>query len=85
MKVAKHGNRAASGSCGSADVMEALGVTLELPPQIGLSGALIEVGVGFMFAPVFHPAMRYAAPVRVDMGIRTVFNVLGAFDEPRRG
>ena len=83
LKVAKHGNRAASGSCGSADVLEALGVALELPPK-SVERCIDEVGVGFMFAPVFHPAMKYAAPVRVDMGIRTVFNVLGPLTSPAR-
>ena len=83
LKVAKHGNRAASGTCGSADVLEALGVELELPPK-AVQRCINEVGMGFMFALVFHPAMRYAAPVRRDMGIRTVFNVLGPLTSPAR-
>ena len=83
LKVAKHGNRAATGTCGSADVLEALGVELELPPN-AVERCIDEVGMGFMFAPTFHPAMRYAAPVRRDMGIRTVFNVLGPLTSPAR-
>ena len=83
LKVAKHGNRAATGTCGSADVLEALGVELELPPK-AVERCIDEVGVGFMFARTFHPAMRYAAPVRSDMGIRTVFNVLGPLTSPAR-
>ena len=71
LKVAKHGNRAASGSCGSADVLEALGVQIELSP-VAVAQCINEVGVGFMFAPAFHPAMRHAGPVRREIGIRTV-------------
>ena len=81
LKVAKHGNRAASGSCGSADVLEALGVKIELSPQ-AVARCINEVGVGFMFAPVFHPAMRHAGPVRREIGIRTVFNILGPLTNP---
>ena len=81
LKVAKHGNRAASGSCGSADVLEALGVKIDLPPE-GVERCINEVGIGFMFAPLFHPAMRYAAPVRREIGIRTVFNILGPLTNP---
>ncbi|MBM3942374.1 MAG: anthranilate phosphoribosyltransferase [SAR202 cluster bacterium] len=83
LKVAKHGNRAASGSCGSADVLEALGVKIDLPPA-GVERCIAETGMGFMFAPVFHPAMRYAAPVRREIGIRTVFNILGPLTNPAR-
>ena len=79
--VAKHGNRAASGDCGSADVLEALGVRIELPPE-AVERCLREIGIGFMFAPAYHPAMRYAAPVRREIGIRTVFNVLGPMTNP---
>ena len=79
--VAKHGNRAASGDCGSADVLEALGVRIELPPA-AVERCLREIGIGFMFAPAYHPAMRYAAPVRREIGIRTVFNVLGPMTNP---
>ena len=81
LKVAKHGNRAASGSCGSADVLEALGVKIDLPPA-GVAQCINQVGMGFMFAPVFHPSMRHAAPVRREIGIRTVFNILGPLTNP---
>ena len=81
LKVAKHGNRAASGSCGSADVLEALGVQIELSPE-AVAACINEVGVGFMFAPAFHPAMRHAGPVRREIGIRTVFNILGPLTNP---
>mgnify|MGYP001300464040 CR=1 FL=1 len=81
LKVAKHGNRAASGSCGAADVLEALGVRVELSPE-GVERCINEGGIGFMFAPVFHPAMRHAAPVRREIGIRTVFNILGPLTNP---
>ncbi len=81
LKVAKHGNRAASGSCGSADVLEALGVKIDLGPE-GVKRCIEEVGIGFMFAPTFHPAMRHAAPVRREIGIRTVFNLMGPLTNP---
>ena len=81
LTVAKHGNRAASGDCGSADVLEALGVRIELAPE-AVERCLREAGIGFMFAPAYHPAMRYAAPVRREIGIRTVFNVLGPITNP---
>jgi anthranilate phosphoribosyltransferase len=81
LTVAKHGNRAASGDCGSADVLEALGVRIELPPE-AVERCLREIRIGFMFAPAYHPAMRYAAPVRREIGIRTVFNVLGPMTNP---
>jgi anthranilate phosphoribosyltransferase len=80
-RVAKHGNRAASSQCGSADVLEALGVKIDLGPE-GVAQCVREVGVGFMFAPRFHPAMRHAGPVRREIGIRTVFNVLGPLANP---
>jgi anthranilate phosphoribosyltransferase len=80
-RVAKHGNRAASSACGSADVLEALGVKIELGAD-GVSTCVAEVGVGFMFAPRFHPAMRHAGPVRREIGIRTVFNLLGPIANP---
>jgi anthranilate phosphoribosyltransferase len=80
-RVAKHGNRAASSACGSADVLEALGVKIELGPE-GVATCVDEVGVGFMFAPRFHPAMRHAGPVRREIGIRTIFNVLGPLANP---
>jgi anthranilate phosphoribosyltransferase len=81
LKVAKHGNRAASGSCGSADILEALGVKIDLGPE-GVKRCIEEVGMGFMFAPTFHPAMRHAAPVRREIGIRTVFNLMGPLTNP---
>lgn len=80
-RVAKHGNRAASSQCGSADVLEALGVKIDLGPA-GVAACVREAGVGFMFAPRYHPAMRHAAPVRREIGIRTVFNVLGPLANP---
>ena len=80
-RVAKHGNRAASSACGSADVLEALGVKIDLGPD-GVARCLEETRVGFMFAPRFHPAMRHAGPVRREIGIRTVFNVLGPLANP---
>ena len=83
LKVAKHGNRAASGNCGAADVLEALGVKLELTPD-SVARCVNEIGIGFMFAPAFHPAMRHAAPVRREIGIRTVFNILGPLTNPAR-
>ena len=83
VKVAKHGNRAASGSCGAADVLEALGVQLELSPA-GVAACIARAGMGFMFAPAFHPAMRHAGPVRREIGIRTVFNLLGPLTNPAR-
>ena len=83
VKVAKHGNRAASGACGAADVLEALGVKIDLPPE-GVAECINRVGMGFMFAPAFHPSMRYAAPVRREIGIPTVFNILGPLTNPAR-
>ncbi len=82
-RVAKHGNRAASSSCGAADVLEALGVKIELSPE-GVAQCIERVGMGFMFAPSFHPSMRYAGPVRREIGIRTVFNILGPLTNPAR-
>jgi anthranilate phosphoribosyltransferase len=79
--VAKHGNRAASSQCGSADVLEALGVKIDLGPA-GVAACVHEVGIGFMFAPRYHPAMRHAGPVRREIGIRTVFNILGPLANP---
>lgn len=79
--VAKHGNRSVSSSCGSADLLEALGVKIDLgPAEVGRS--IDEVGIGFLFAPRFHPAMKNAALPRRELGIRTVFNVLGPLTNP---
>ncbi len=83
LTVAKHGNRAMSSVCGSADVLEGLGVQIELDAE-GVARCLREAGIGFMFAPKFHPAMRFAGPVRREIGIRTVFNILGPLTNPAR-
>ncbi len=80
-KVAKHGNRAASSQCGSADVLAALGVNLDLTPE-QVAGAIDEVGIGFLFAPKFHPAMKHAVGPRKEIGQRTIFNVLGPLTNP---
>ena len=80
-KVAKHGNRAMSGSTGSADVLEALGVKIALSPE-SVARCITEVGFGFMFAQGFHPSMRFAAGPRREIGIRTVFNILGPLTNP---
>ena len=80
-RVAKHGNRAVSSKCGSADVMESLGVNIGLTPaQVGR--CIDEVGVGFMFAPNHHTAMKHAVPVRRELGVRTIFNILGPLTNP---
>lgn len=79
--VAKHGNRAASSKCGAADVLEALGVNIMLPKE--KSEALLkEIGICFLFAQVYHSAMKYVAPIRRELGIRTVFNILGPLSNP---
>ncbi|MFN7170355.1 MAG: anthranilate phosphoribosyltransferase, partial [Candidatus Omnitrophota bacterium] len=79
--VAKHGNRSVSSRCGSADLMEALGINIEVAPEV-IERCLREVGIGFLFAPRLHPAMKYATPVRREMGIRTIFNLLGPLTNP---
>ena len=81
LKVAKHGNRAMSSQCGSADVLEALGVRIELNAE-QVQRCIEEVGIGFMFAPAFHPAMKYASAPRREIGIRTIFNILGPLTNP---
>ena len=81
--VCKHGGRASSSSVGAADVLEALGVVVDLGPE-GVGRCIDEVGMGFCFAPRFHPAMRFAAPVRKELGIPTVFNYLGPLANPGR-
>jgi anthranilate phosphoribosyltransferase len=80
-RVAKHGGRSVSSQSGSADVLESLGVNLALTPQ-QVAQSLREVGVGFMFAPNHHPAMKHAAPVRKDLGMRTILNILGPLTNP---
>ena len=83
VRIAKHGNRSVSSQCGSADVLEALGVDIQAPPdRVGRS--LDEAGLAFFFAPTFHPAMRHAAQVRKDLGVRTAFNLLGPLTNPAR-
>ncbi len=81
--VAKHGNRAASSNCGSADVLEALGVTIDLDAA-GVESCLADVGLAFLFAPMFHPAMAHAGPVRRELRVPTVFNFLGPLTNPAR-
>ncbi len=81
VKVAKHGNRAASSAFGAADILEANGVKLELSPD-AVKRCIDEVGIGFMYAPAFHPAMRFAGPVRRELSVRTVFNILGPLTNP---
>jgi anthranilate phosphoribosyltransferase len=80
-KVAKHGNRSVSSKSGSADVLQALGANIELQPE-QVSQCIAECGLGFMFAPVHHPAMKVVAPVRREMGVRTLFNILGPLTNP---
>ena len=83
MKIAKHGNRSVSSQCGSADVLEALGVNIQASPAI-VEQCLNEVGVAFLFAPTFHPAMKHAGQARKDLGVRTAFNLLGPLTNPAR-
>jgi len=81
--IAKHGNRSVSSRCGSADVLEALGVKIDLEPK-KVEECINQVGIGFIFAPNFHKAMRFAAPTRKEIGIRTIFNILGPLTNPAR-
>src|SRR5580692_2962294 len=83
VRMVKHGNRAASSACGAADVLEALGVIIDLPPAATAELA-DEVGVAFLFAPLYHPALRYAGPTRSELGVPTVFNFLGPVANPAR-
>jgi anthranilate phosphoribosyltransferase len=80
-RVAKHGNRGVTSGCGSADILEALGVAIDLPPD-GVARSVREAGFGFMFAPLYHPAMRHAVVPRREIGVRTVFNLLGPLTNP---
>ena len=79
--VAKHGNRSVSSKCGSADLLEALGVRLDVAPEV-VEEAIEEIGIGFLFAPVFHGAMRHAARARKEVGVRSIFNMLGPLTNP---
>lgn len=79
--VAKHGNRSVSSQCGSADLLEALGVKIDTAPEI-VEEALHETGIGFLFAPVYHSAMRHAAKARMEIGLRSIFNMLGPLTNP---
>jgi anthranilate phosphoribosyltransferase len=79
--VAKHGNRAMSSVCGSADVLEGLGVNIQLGPE-RVAASIAATGFGFMFAPLYHPGMRFAAPLRREIGVRTAFNLLGPLSNP---
>src|SRR5689334_19850031 len=81
VRVAKHGNRSISSQCGSADLLEGLGIVLAIPPEES-ARAIREVGIGFLFAPAIHTAMRHANPVRVELKMRTVFNLLGPLTNP---
>jgi anthranilate phosphoribosyltransferase len=80
-RVAKHGNRAASSICGAADVLEALGIRIDLPPA-GVAACVADAGIGFLFAPLFHPSFRFVAVPRRELGVRTVFNILGPLCNP---
>jgi anthranilate phosphoribosyltransferase len=83
VKVAKHGNRSVSSACGSADVLEALGVNLDVTPEI-VERCINEIGLGFLFAPALHGAMKYAIGPRKEIGIRTIFNILGPLTNPAK-
>ena len=82
-RVCKHGNRAASSACGAADLLEALGVAIDLGP-VGVARCVQDAGIGFCFAPRFHAAMRHAVPTRRELGVPTVFNILGPLANPAR-
>ncbi len=79
--VAKHGNRAVTSRCGSADVLAALGVRIDAPPEV-MEECIREIGIGFLYAPVMHPAMKQVAPLRRELGVRTIFNMLGPLTNP---
>jgi len=81
VQIAKHGNRSVSSKCGSADLLEALGVKIDIEPK-AVEACINEVGIGFIFAPKFHPAMKHAMPSRREIGIRTIFNILGPLTNP---
>jgi anthranilate phosphoribosyltransferase len=83
VRVAKHGNRSMSGLCGSADILEALGVNIHISPD-RIAACIREVGIGFMFAPAIHPAMKHAQPARAELKMRTAFNLLGPLTNPAR-
>ncbi len=80
-KVAKHGNRSVSSKCGSADIMEALGVKIDIPPEKAAE-AIEKIGLGFLFAPIYHPAMKNVIRQRREIGVRTIFNILGPLSNP---
>jgi anthranilate phosphoribosyltransferase len=80
-RVAKHGNRSVTSACGAADFLEAIGIAIDLPPD-GVVRCIDETGFGFMFAPLYHPAMRHAGVPRREIGVRTVFNILGPLTNP---
>ncbi len=79
--VAKHGNRSISSQCGSADLLEALGMKIDIDPEI-VEEAIAEIGIGFLFAPIYHSAMRFAANARKEIGLRSIFNMLGPLTNP---
>ncbi len=81
VKVAKHGNRSVSSKCGSADIMEALGIKIDIPPE-KTKEAIEKIGLGFLFAPIYHPAMKNVIRQRRELGIRTIFNILGPLSNP---
>lgn len=82
-RVAKHGNRSLASHCGSADILEALGIRIALAPE-AMGQSIREIGIGFLFAPVLHPAMKHAQPARLELKMRTVFNLLGPLTNPAR-